>query len=208
MRPKELPPRERTQARAVSSEPYTEAMPVHMSWGAPLTVDDIADAPADGHRYELIDGTLIVTPVPSIAHQIALGELLFNLYDDVPADMELLPGPIDWVAGTHTVFTPDVVVVRRTDIVDDAIGGPPVLVVEVLLPATRAIDLGTKRVALGSYGVPTYWVIDPVVPSLTAFHNDGTGTLVEVATVIGDDAYETNRPFATRVVPANLLLVL
>ena len=181
-------------------------MPVRMPWGAPLTVDDIADAPVDGHRYELIDGTLIVTPVPTIAHQIALGEVLFGLYDDVPTDMELLPGPIDWVANAYTVFTPDVVVIRKADIVDDEIGGPPVLVVEVLLPATRAIDLGTKRLALGSYGVPTYWVIDPDVPSLTAFHNDGAGTLVEVATVVGDEAYETDRPFATRIVPTNLLL--
>ena len=37
----------------------------------PLTVADLAQMPEDGHRYELIDGALVVTPAPSWEHQRA-----------------------------------------------------------------------------------------------------------------------------------------
>ncbi|MGH3425170.1 MAG: hypothetical protein ACRDO8_10600 [Nocardioidaceae bacterium] len=33
--------------------------------GRPLTRADLDAMPDDGHRYELIDGTLVVTPAPS-----------------------------------------------------------------------------------------------------------------------------------------------
>ncbi len=35
----------------------------------PLTRDDLETMPDDGHRYELIDGVLVVTPAPSNVHQ-------------------------------------------------------------------------------------------------------------------------------------------
>jgi hypothetical protein len=33
--------------------------------GRPLTRDDLAAMPDDGHRYELLDTALLVTPAPS-----------------------------------------------------------------------------------------------------------------------------------------------
>ena len=41
-----------------------------------LTVDDLAALPDDGHRYELLDGSLVVTPAPHGRHQIAVIRLL------------------------------------------------------------------------------------------------------------------------------------
>ena len=41
--------------------------------GAPFTQDDLADRPEDGHRYELGDGVLLVTPAPSLRHQRCVG---------------------------------------------------------------------------------------------------------------------------------------
>nr|MBA2456256.1 Uma2 family endonuclease [Nocardioidaceae bacterium] len=40
-----------------------------------LTRADLDAMPDDGHRYELIDGVLIVTPAPGHYHQRAMGEL-------------------------------------------------------------------------------------------------------------------------------------
>ena len=40
------------------------AMTAVVPWGRELTVDELDAMPDDGHRRELIDGTLIVTPAP------------------------------------------------------------------------------------------------------------------------------------------------
>lgn len=37
--------------------------------GRAFTREDLESMPDDGHRYELIDGTLVVTPAPSYRHQ-------------------------------------------------------------------------------------------------------------------------------------------
>ena len=180
-------------------------MPVRMAWGAPLTVEDVADYPDDGHRYELIDGTLVVTPAPSMPHQRAVVRLWRLLDDRVTDDLEVFVAPFDWVAGPSTVLQPDVLVARKADVTHANLQGPPVLAVEVLSPSTRAIDLGAKRLTFAAAGVEHYWVVDPLAPSLTVFASDGAGTLVEVTTVTDDGVYEASRPYALRVVPADLV---
>ena len=38
---------------------------------ADWTVDELAQLPDDGNRYEVLDGALLVTPAPSFGHQRA-----------------------------------------------------------------------------------------------------------------------------------------
>jgi hypothetical protein len=38
-------------------------------WAVPLTYDELRRFPADGHRYELVEGVLLVTPAPDASHQ-------------------------------------------------------------------------------------------------------------------------------------------
>jgi len=52
-----------------------------LPWSRALTYADLATMPDGGHRYELLDGTLIVSPAPSRLHQRAVLNLAVLLRD-------------------------------------------------------------------------------------------------------------------------------
>ena len=169
----------------------------------PLTRADLATMPDDGHRYELIDGTLIVTPSPSRAHQHAAAALV-RLLIDPPLGLDMLFAPFDIPLANDTVLQPDVVVVTSVDDVRDP--GDPVLVlaVEVLSPSTRLIDLNLKKARLEQARIPSYWVVDPLEPMLIAWELR-EGTYVEVARIHGDDTWTATQPFEVTICPADLV---
>ncbi|WP_298446674.1 Uma2 family endonuclease, partial [Gordonia sp. (in: high G+C Gram-positive bacteria)] len=125
--------------------------------------------PDDGHRYELIDGLLIVSPAPKRRHQVAVGELFVRLRAASPDVLEALLAPFDVVLPDTTVMQPDILVAPVADLTDDALPGPPLLAVEVLSPSTRIFDLTLKKDRLARAGCPHYWVVDPDEPSITAW---------------------------------------
>jgi Uma2 family endonuclease len=45
----------------------------------PFTRADLDAMPDDGHRYEVVDGVLVVSPAPRARHQLVLGELYLRL---------------------------------------------------------------------------------------------------------------------------------
>jgi Uma2 family endonuclease len=84
--------------------------------GRPFTVDDLESMPDDGHRYELIDGVLLVSPVPSLAHQEAAGMLYVLLRSACPPDLHVVIAPFEWRPSDATGIQPDVLVARRADL--------------------------------------------------------------------------------------------
>jgi Uma2 family endonuclease len=176
-----------------------------LPWGAPLSRDDLTDMPDDGHRYEIVDGALLVTPSPGYQHQAAVTELVVLLHGAVGQEHVVLAAPFDFVVSANTVLQPDLLVADRADVGPRGLEhGTPLLVVEVLSPSTRLSDLGTKRLAYQAAGVPTYWVVDPDEPSLTAFRLDA-GLYIEQGTVSGDAVYHSEVPFLVDVIPARLV---
>lgn len=169
----------------------------------PLTRADLESMPDDGHRYELIDGTLIVSPAPSSRHQRAVRGVLLHLHAACPPDMEVFFAPFDVALADDTVLQPDILVARRTDITERDLPTAPLLAVEVLSPSTRHIDLMLKRSRLEAAGCPSYWVVDPSVPSLVAWEMQVHG-YGEVAHVGGDESFSAERPFPVTVVPSQL----
>lgn len=172
--------------------------------GEPLTYDDLQRFPDDGHRYELVDGVLLVTPAPNLRHQSMCLRLAILLDAARRPGQVVLTGPYDYKVDPFTVLEPDILVLRREAAGDRFTSEPPVLVVEVLSPSTRRTDLGTKRLAYEGAGVTDYWVVDPEGPSLTVLHRLGEH-LVEVSSVSGDERYDADRPFPVSVVPSSLL---
>ena len=169
----------------------------------PLTRADLATMPDDGHRYELIDGTLIVTPSPSRAHQHAAASLV-RLLINPPAELDLLFAPFDIPLANDTVLQPDVVVVRSVDDIRHAGDPELVLAVEVLSPSTRLIDLNLKKARLEQAGIPSCWVVDPLEPMLIAWELR-EGSYVEVARIRGEETWSATQPFEVNIRPADLI---
>ena len=183
---------------------HSTDMATDLSWGAPLTEDDLAQMPDDGHRYELLEGVLLVTPAPNLSHQRCVASIFKLLDGGTPPEQEVLFAPFDVRLSRATVLEPDVLVARKTDLTPARLEAAPLLAIEVVSPSTRLIDLGSKRLAYESAGVPAYWLVDPDVPSLTVLHLED-GRYVEHAVVTGDEPYTADIPFQVTVVPSALL---
>ena len=106
-----------------------------------------------------------------------------------------------WTTATST--SPTCWSSATDDLTDRYLADPPVLAVEVLSPSTRRTDLVRKRAAYERAGLPHYWLVDPVVPSLTVLERVG-GRLVEVLAVKDDEVVELARPFPVSLSPASV----
>ena len=101
----------------------------------PLTRADLESMPDDGHRYELLDGTLVVTPAPGNRHQGAVGKLYVALAHACPGNLAVRLAPFDVVLADDTVVQPDLLVTSRSALTERGLPGAPLLAVEVLSPA-------------------------------------------------------------------------
>jgi Uma2 family endonuclease len=170
--------------------------------GTPFTVADLDRTPDDGRRYELLDGVLVVSPRPVIAHQWVATRLASVLLMACPEDLGVVAEPALQLS-RKTELAPDIVVVR----VDQAQGAkfttPPLLVVEVRSPSTALIDLSRKKAVYEKFGVPSYWIVDPepARPELTVFELRGGHYVPEAKTT---QTVTLDRPFGVTVTLADL----
>jgi Uma2 family endonuclease len=176
-----------------------------------FTIDMLDDFPDDGNRYELLEGMLLVTPAPSITHQLVatrLAHILMNALGDGRKAHVVAVGALQ--RGEKTQLQPDILVFPASFPPDTdwrTIQGWW-LAVEVMSPSSRVYDRVVKRDAYLALGVDEYWVVDirdrsievwkrgsaaseRAVNSLTwrpaALGTDVVVTLEEVFRDIGDD---------------------
>lgn len=180
-------------------------MAVALPSGSSLTYEDLFDLPDDGRRYELIDGSLVVTPAPGTTHQLVVAALCRVLWGARRAGMVVLPAPVDFVPHPTTSLQPDVVVVEEGEIGEPRLTRPPLLVVEVLSPSSRRHDLGSKRLAYAAAGVPFYWLVDPEHPVTVTVLRLVGDDYESVAAAGGRDELVVEEPFTVSLVPARLL---
>jgi Uma2 family endonuclease len=122
----------------------------------------------DQPRCELLYGRLLVTPSPTLRHQVVVARILRLLGDLADRVGGLaVDSPIDVVLADHSIVQPDVVYVSptRSSILRERIEGAPDLVVEVLSPGTARRDLGEKLRLYFEAGVSEYWIVDPALES-------------------------------------------
>ena len=139
-----------------------------------FTIDMLDDFPEDGTRYELLEGTLIVTPAPSIDHQVVatrIAQLLLNALKEVRHAQVVAVGAIQ--RGENTQLQPDVLVFRAPPHVANWRDvGEWWLAVEVMSPSSRIYDREVKRAAYMALGVEEYWLVDLDARSVERWRND------------------------------------
>jgi Uma2 family endonuclease len=179
---------------------------VHPLASGGWTAEAIAAIPDNGLRYELSDGNLLVTPPPSVRHALTQDRLAALLKQAAPQDVIVNYGGIGVRVG-ESYYIPDVLVLqaaalkRTKDLLHPA---DVLLVVEVLSPTTRRVDLGLKREAYAAAGIPDYWIVDRDAREVTMLALADRWPDYDVTAVIKPGLrYRVERPFPVEVDPAD-----
>ena len=172
--------------------------------GRALTREDLDAMPDDGHRYELLDGILVVSPAPRLVHQQVVLMLSRVLFDACPSEFRMYFAPVDVVLAEDTVMQPDLLVAPREAFTERDLPGAPLLAVEVLSPSTRSVDLLLKKDRLRRAGCAHYWVVDPDEPSIIAWALRD-GQYVEVGRAVDGATLRLTEPFDVALAPSELV---
>lgn len=186
------------------------AMPIEPAFATsrPYTRADLDELRTDNRRYEIIDGTLVVSAAPGRLHQRAVLELGAMLKAACPTHLEVLIAPFEVVLADDTVMEPDVLVARRDLLTDVNLPAAPELAVEVLSGSTRLFDLNVKKARFERAGMPCFWVVDPLArpdEARVIAWELVDGEYQQVADVRGASEYHAVRPFPVTVIPAALV---
>lgn len=134
-------------------------------WTAREVRSLIVTQPLAAPRYELVDGALLVTPSPAMAHQLAVSRLLVTLvrYLEVEGIGVAMTSPSDVELQPEDIRQPDVFVVTTEEMRRVLRDGNPVrqllLAIEVLSPSSAQHDRLKKRRGYQRH-VPEYWIVD------------------------------------------------
>jgi Uma2 family endonuclease len=164
----------------------------------PWTVEDLDRLPVDnGQRYELVDGTLLMSPMPAIPHVRVTNRLHRLLDRQAPQDVEVGQNGGITIDGPRTYFVPDIFVVQARAYDSDEKELDPadvLMVVEVLSPSNSGIDLVIKRHYYARAGIERYWIVDQQARTLTVLRLDGAAYR-EDAVVRPGATWQTDQPF-------------
>ncbi|MDN4606620.1 Uma2 family endonuclease [Sporosarcina highlanderae] len=117
-------------------------------------------------RWELIDGVPYnMTPAPSTAHQLIVGELLFALRSHLGnSGCSIFVAPFDVQLDNndkYTVVQPDIsVFCNKQNLYPNGAIGAADLIVEVLSPSTALKDRREKFTLYERSDVKEYWIVD------------------------------------------------
>ena len=133
-----------------------------------LTTDDLIALPDDGNTYELIEGELIVSGMPTLTHQRVIANLLRLIQSYLAENPigEVLPTP-GVIFDRHNAVIPDIVFLTNEQLervgAESHIRLAPALAVEVVSPGRENAlrDRVRKLRVYGKFGVGEYWIADP-----------------------------------------------
>jgi Uma2 family endonuclease len=121
----------------------------------------------DGHRYEIIDGGLIVTPAPGRPHGIIASRIAYEITrycKQNRPEWSLIAQPINLEMETEDVTyhcEPDLSIFDQPPeavVASDSL--LPVIVIEIVSPGNPENDYVRKVSAYAAIGIPEYWIVD------------------------------------------------
>ncbi|MGI8310782.1 Uma2 family endonuclease [Saccharopolyspora hattusasensis] len=169
----------------------------------PMTVDDLERLPDDGRRYELVDGSLDVSPSPAFKHSDIESRLHLHLGNTAPDEYRVLQGAGYNFNGDRTHHRiPDLSVIRVEDSQEPYLTRPPLLAIEVVSPSSALRDYHTKTSEYAKFGIAAYWIVNPTMdePVIVELRLED-GDYREVQQVLGAETFETDFPFQIKIVP-------
>lgn len=132
--------------------------------GLKMTADEFLALGETSERYELIEGVVVMSPSPTARHNVMLLEIALQLrrYGDETGEITVVP-ETDVRFMADKVYRPDISVYAAEAVpsLSGRLSLPPALIIEVLSPGTKSLDLLTKRDDYDAAGVLEYWAADP-----------------------------------------------
>lgn len=128
------------------------------------TIEDYHELPEDGNQYEIISGYLDLKPSPTTTHQRISQQILRTLIYSCENEYIIMHAPVDVILSDNETRQPDIMMIhpnREKIIEENAIVGPPDLVIEILSPNSAKRDRIMKKESYAHFGVPEYWIADP-----------------------------------------------
>jgi Uma2 family endonuclease len=145
-------------------------MAMNLTWpNRQLTLAEWEALPEiEGVRLELVEGLVVMAPMPLSWHQKAGMRIGYRLDEQLPADLTALTEvDVELAKEPPTVRVPDVVVTRTSLYETNPSHFSPsdvLLVVEILSDGTRRVDRVVKFAEYAEAGIRQYWIIDVDIP--------------------------------------------
>ncbi len=148
--------------------------------GQRMTLEEFERLPKNGYKYELLEGALIMTPA-GLQHEeigMSLTRLLLKYFEQHSIG-HLYGSSAGYRMRDDTVLSPDLSFVRNEQLPDgrspQGYGNfAPDLVVEIISPSDRVVDVEGKVQKYLANGTHLVWVIHPELRSATVYHADGS----------------------------------
>ena len=160
-----------------------------------FTFADLERVPDDGLRYEVLNGSLTVTPPASYAHNRRAQRVGLALLAAAPPGVEVLLTGTQSVRLDDDALCPDVVVFAAGEYGLHLPADAVLLVVEVTSPSNRSTDTVTKLERYARAGIPHYWIVDP--EQITVHRLDAERGAYDV--VVRGPVVQVGEPFPVEV---------
>jgi len=163
-----------------------------------MTVDDFLTwAEGRDGRWELQDGELVAMSPERLAHLETKAQILIALREAIrraKAPCHAIPDGATVRIAARTAFEPDALVYCGPRLAGDAIEIPnPMIVVEVLSPATAARDHGVKLEGYFSLPSVMHYLILDADARKAIHHKRGQGDIIETR-ILSDGTFRLDPP--------------